>query len=87
MGLAVFQILAEKIKKQVVSEFAALVDSDFVEDAVVNFENVGWAERERLLTSLEEVKRIPRETFAKRLARDGVKASVPGVEVDVRPWQ
>ncbi|MGY4458008.1 hypothetical protein ACVWYI_001968 [Bradyrhizobium sp. LB13.1] len=87
VGLAVFQILAEKIKKQVVSEFAALVDSDFVEDAVVNFENVGWAERERLLTSLEEVKRIPRETFAKRLARDGVKASVPGVEVDVRPWQ
>lgn len=87
VSLAIFQILTEKTKTNVVSEFAALIDSGFVEDAVLNFEGVGRPERERLLASLEEVKGINRESFAKRLARDGVKASVPGVEIDARPWR
>lgn len=87
VGLAVFQILAETTRKRVVSEFAALIDSNFVEDAVINFESVNWAERERLLSSLERVNRISRESFAKKLSRNGVKASVPGVQMHARPWQ
>ncbi|WP_156489470.1 hypothetical protein [Bradyrhizobium sp. DOA1] len=87
VGLAVFPILAETTMDKVVSEFAALIDSNFVEEAVTNFESVNLAERARLLSSLDRVNRVSLESFAKKLRRNGLKASVPGVEIDARPWQ
>jgi hypothetical protein len=87
LALAIFPLMSEVLRERVVSEFTGLVDSGFTEDAAINLTGVGWEQRDRLLTSLASVNVIPREALAKRLARDGVKASVPGVEIDERLWR
>ncbi|WP_456632809.1 hypothetical protein [Bradyrhizobium sp. USDA 10063] len=87
LGLAVFPMLSGAMQQNAVSEFASLVDSGFIEDAAISLTSVGWAQRERLLASLERVNIMQREAFVKRLLRDGVKAAVPGVETDERPWR
>lgn len=87
LTLAVFQLLTNVVQQGVISEFAALVDSGFVEDAATNFERAGATERDRLLRCLERVDMAQRQAFAKRLSFDGLKVSVPGVEVGDRPWR
>ncbi|MET4369770.1 hypothetical protein ABIA99_002457 [Bradyrhizobium sp. LB12.1] len=87
VGLALFQSLSEATQQNVLTEFGAMINSGFIDDAAMNLEGVGWAERDRLLTTLERANEIPREAFARRLARDGVKAIVPGVEIDQRSWR
>ncbi|MGY4344977.1 hypothetical protein ACVWXM_001441 [Bradyrhizobium sp. GM7.3] len=87
VALAAFTGLAEAMQAQVVAEFAAMVDSEFVEDAALNMMGVGWPQRDRLLACLVDVDLIPREAFAKKLSREGLKVSVPGVELDDRLWR
>ncbi|MEZ2144648.1 hypothetical protein AAE026_20505 [Bradyrhizobium sp. DN5] len=87
LALAVFPMLCEATKAKVISEFAGMVDSGFTEEAAMALEGVGWANRERLLTGIEEVDIVARESLAKRLAFDKVKVSVPGVELDERLWR
>ncbi|MBM7488389.1 MULTISPECIES: hypothetical protein [Bradyrhizobium] len=87
LSLASFPALQGRVQESVVSEFSALVDGDFIEDAVTNLIGAGWAERERLLASLVRVDVISREAFAKRLIRDGIHVNVPGVEIDQRLWR
>lgn len=86
MALAVFLLLSRAMQDRVVSEFADMVDAELTELAASNLTGIGWGYRERLLASLEHVDILPREIFAKRLARDGVKVNVPGVDVNERPW-
>jgi len=87
LALAAFASLNETMQAKVVSEFAGLVESDFAEDATLNLMGVGWKRRDRLLASLANVNLIPREAFAKRLSREGLKVSVPGVELEDRLWR
>ncbi|MBO4227980.1 hypothetical protein [Bradyrhizobium neotropicale] len=87
LGLAVFPMLSGAMQENAVSEFASLVDSGFIDDAAISLTSTGWAQRERLLVSLERVDIVQRVAFVKRLLRDGVKAAVPGVEIDERPWR
>ncbi|MCK1735270.1 hypothetical protein IVA79_15130 [Bradyrhizobium sp. 138] len=85
--LAAFPFLPGVLQKRVISEFSAMVDSDFIDDAALNVMTVGWAFRERLAAGLEQVDLISRERLAKRLATDRVKLRIPGVEIDDRPWR
>jgi hypothetical protein len=87
LALAIFPLLDEALQRKVVSEFASMVDSELTEEAALNLTGVGWSHRAKLLASLERVDIIPREAFAKRLARDGVKATVPGVDIPERIWR
>ncbi|SFP81299.1 hypothetical protein SAMN05216330_110207 [Bradyrhizobium sp. Ghvi] len=87
LALAAFHNLSEASQAAVVSEFAAMVDSDFTEAAARNLMDVGWEQRDRLLGSLANVELIPREAFAKKLSREGLKVSVPGVYLDERLWR
>lgn len=87
VALAILPMLNGPSQENVVSEFAAMVESDFIDYAAFNLTSVGWEHRERLLSGLEHADIIRREAFAKKLARDGVKASVPGIEIDERPWR
>ncbi|WLB47931.1 hypothetical protein QIH93_08145 [Bradyrhizobium ottawaense] len=87
LALAVFQMLNERMQESVISEFAAMVDSDFIGVAAANLQSVGWSHRERLLAGLGQVDIMPREVFAKWLAQNGVKVTVPGVNSDERPWR
>jgi hypothetical protein len=84
LALAVFPSLSTEMQTKVVSEFCGLIDSNFIESAASNLMGIGWAQRDRLLASLVNVELIPREAFAKRLWQDGLKISVPGVELDER---
>ncbi|MGY3146029.1 hypothetical protein ACVWYQ_003028 [Bradyrhizobium sp. USDA 3397] len=83
-ALAAFPMLSEATQQKAEIEFAAMVDSGLVEQAVINFTSVGWEQRDRLLVSLERADVISREQFAKRLARDGVKVNVPGIVIEER---
>ncbi|WP_143278735.1 hypothetical protein [Bradyrhizobium sp. Y36] len=87
VALAAFESLSEVMQTSVVSEFAGLVDSDFTDAAALNLIGVGWEWRGRLLSGLVNVDLIPREAFAKRVARDGVTISVPGIQLDERWWR
>ncbi|WP_439405852.1 hypothetical protein ACNJX9_31425 [Bradyrhizobium sp. DASA03076] len=87
LALAIFPMLSEAMRQNVVSEFAALVDSNFIDVAAANLAGVGWPQREVLLRGLTQVDVISREALAKRLARDGLMANVPGVDVDERLWR
>jgi len=86
LALSIFSMLNEVGQQKAIAEFAAILDSNFIEQAELNLTSVGWEQREQLLAGLERVDITSREAFAKRLARDGVKVSVPGVELDER-WQ
>ncbi|WP_155255550.1 hypothetical protein [Bradyrhizobium elkanii] len=86
LALAIFSMLPAATREAVVTEFARLVDSQFIEDAATNLVGVGWAQKERLLVALEGVDINARRILAKRLSMKGVKVDVPGIETDERPW-
>lgn len=86
LALAVFSALGDNVQKSVISEFAHMVDSDFIEVAASNLRSVGWVQRDRLLAALEPIDILPKEKLAKMLARDGIKVAIPGVEMNERPW-
>jgi len=81
-ALAVLLELDKQTQEKVISEFAAMIGSEFFEQATQNLTGVGWAHKERLLESLRQVDAAAREMFAKRLVYFGVKATVPGVNSD-----
>jgi hypothetical protein len=87
LALAIFPLLGEQLQQKVVAEFAGMVESEFTDDAARNLTGVGWTQKDRLLASLGGVSLIAREAFAKRLAYDGVKATVPGVDLPERMWR
>lgn len=87
LALAAFSSLSEPLKEVVVLEFAAMVRSDLVEEAVINLTTVGWTYRERLLAGLEQVDLSDRKRFAIRLSEEGARAEVPGIVQYERPWR
>ncbi len=87
LALAIFSLLSKSRQQEVLAEFAALINNGFIEEAAINLTSVGWVERERLLESLKQLDVASREIFAKRLARDGVRVSIPGIEQDERYWR
>jgi hypothetical protein len=82
--LAIFPLLSGAMQRSAISEFAALVDCGFIDDAAASLTRAGSALQERLLKSLERVDIGPREALARKLSSDGVKVSVPGVELEER---
>ncbi len=86
LALAVFPSLDAGTQNSVVAEFAAMVDSGFIDDAKFNLTGIGWTHRDRLLASLARVDAQQKYYLLKRLLSDGMQVSIPGVEADVRPW-
>ncbi|WP_298241374.1 hypothetical protein [uncultured Bradyrhizobium sp.] len=87
LALASFPMLSSRLQGRVIAEFAALVDSDFIEVAVNNLETVGWAQRESLLSGLKTVDMESKERLSRRLSADGINVKVPDIEFDERPWR
>ncbi|WP_156446748.1 hypothetical protein [Bradyrhizobium yuanmingense] len=86
-ALAVLSMLSESTKSAVISEFAAMVDTDFIENTALNLRGVGWQYRERLLAALVSVDVVSRQKLYRRLKADGITVSVPGIPFDERPWR
>ncbi|MBB4260155.1 hypothetical protein [Bradyrhizobium sp. CIR3A] len=84
LALAAFPLFGDDLQAKIVSEFCALVNSQFIDTAVLNFVSSGPYQRNRLLQSLSQTDLIPREMFAKQLAREAVSVTVPGVSIDER---
>lgn len=70
---------AHRIISRAVSEFAELVDADFIEQAAVNLTTVGWSQRDRLLAALDHVDVASKEKLSRRLLADGIKVKISGV--------
>lgn len=87
LALATFADLIGTTQQRVVSEFTGMVDSEFTDAAALNLMGVGWMQSERLLASIAVVNIVPRESFARRLAREGLMVRVPGVELEERTWR
>ncbi|MCK1663450.1 hypothetical protein [Bradyrhizobium sp. 151] len=87
IALALFSLLGEPGQEEVVAEFAGLVESEFIDDAALNLLGVGWAHRERLVSSLQRADVTGREALAKRLSQEGIKVAIPGIQNDERPWR
>lgn len=87
LALAVFPMLGEPMRSLVTSEFAGMVDADFVDDSAVNLMGTGWRFREQLLGALGSTDVVSKQNLSKRLAADGVRLRIPGVEYDERPWR
>jgi hypothetical protein len=87
-ALSLYRSLPEQLKTQAVLEFAAMVNSGFIDDAAENLRGPGWPIRDILLASLPDVREKYRIMLAVRLRRLGVEVAVPGVEMpELRPWQ
>ncbi|SPP97734.1 conserved protein of unknown function [Bradyrhizobium vignae] len=86
LALAVFAILPGPVQGTVISEFANTVDSDFIAEAELTLTSVGWPHRERLLAGLAGIDLAPKQALRKRLSNDGIKVSIPGIQVEERPW-
>lgn len=87
LALSVFALMQGASQQKTVSEFAGLVSSGFVDAASSNLIGAGWSQREQLLGALSPLDSMAREAFAKKLAHEGVREAVPGVEMVERPWR
>lgn len=87
LALAVFSQFSVRMQAAITSEFSEMVDSDFIEAAAANLTSVGWAHRSGLLSALGSIDLASKRSFYKRLSADGIKISIPGFEVDERPWR
>lgn len=86
LALAIFTMLGETVRNEVVSEFASMVDSGFLEDATANLISVGWPYRKLLLASLTSADVANRQALSKLLAANGVRTEIPGIQQSDRPW-
>lgn len=86
VALSIYSILTKLQQQRIVGEFARMVDTDFIDDAVSNLTGVGWAHRDQLLGSLAGVDIASRQSLAKQLSNNGYKVRIPGIDAENRPW-
>lgn len=86
IAISVFRNLSDEMQARVVLEFGALVDSKFTDAAALNLIGTSPEIRVLLASGLESVELVEREALAKKIAREGMKVDIPGVQVDERLW-
>ena len=84
---ATFNFLDSATQNLVVAEFSEMVDADFIEDTTSNLLGAGWPQRDRLAAALGNTNVIFRKALYNRLAFEGIKLKIPGIEYDERPWR
>ena len=86
-ALAIYNILPSDLQVLVLAEFASLVNSGFLKQALTNLKGPGWPLREALLSELLGTKLAMRQYFYKMLRADGFDLEIPGVERrEFRSW-
>ncbi|WP_456840305.1 hypothetical protein [Bradyrhizobium sp. USDA 4486] len=87
-ALAVYDVLPPDVQGQVRSEFAALVSSGLLNDAVRSLVGPGWRLRDVLLAELERSSLAMRQYLSNMLHSEGVDVDIPGVERKLsRGWR
>lgn len=87
LALAAFSQLSMKMQEALILEFAEMVDADFIDAAAANLTSVGWLYCSDLLNALSGIDPVSKRSLYKRLSADGIKVSIPGLDVDERPWR
>jgi hypothetical protein len=85
-ALRAFADLPPDLSEMVVDEFAHLLDSGFMNETIAALTGPGWPIRNRLLAGISKVGQVHRREFARELLRRGYRVSVPGIELEPRPW-
>ncbi len=87
-ALAIYGTLPADLKEMARNEFAAIVASSFIPDAVRILKGPGWTIRDELLPKLTTVRLDFRLWLDKELRAEGLTVEIPGVEArEFRPWQ
>lgn len=87
LALSTMSFLGNGYQQAVVSEYAGIVDADFVEVGAFILANSGWQSRDRLLSGLTSVDLREREALNRQLSRIGIRVAIPGIELEERPWR
>lgn len=87
LALAIFPSLIDRTQQAVVSEFAEIVDGDFIEQAARTLTGVGWARKELLLGALLDADEPAKISLWKRLRAEGIDVRIPGIDYTERPWR
>lgn len=87
IALAIFPVLDTAMQDQVSTEFAAIVDANFIQVAARLLSDGALAYGDHLFPALETADLLARERLAIRLRTDGIKAEIPGVYLDDRLWR
>lgn len=87
-ALAIFSQLSPELRDEAINEFAGLVRSGFIAEAVDILVGPGWPIREKLMSGLRAEPLIQRERLARAVYNRGYDISVPGVKPTApRPWR
>jgi hypothetical protein len=84
LALAIFPSLPPDLANRALTEFAELLQPEFVSAAADNFAGLGSSVREALLERIKDAPQSERYTFAQRLADRGVEVAVPGIVLPKR---
>jgi len=88
LGLVIFPQLDAPTQDLVVSEFAGMVDSRYINDATLNLAGPGWTIRDRLVDALADIDPATKLALARSLYSRGVNLTIPGVDgIGERPWR
>ena len=86
--LAMLPALDAELARDVLDEFAALVENDLHQEAAAIFANTNPANRDRILARLASVSEPNRRRFSQELAIRLPYVAVPGISrEDQRPWK
>jgi hypothetical protein len=87
LAFSVFQQLPAEFREHTISEFGALLESKFSEQAAEIFIGPAWPERKSILSHLTRVTHQDLQLFADALYRRGYNVNVPGInQRDLGPW-
>jgi hypothetical protein len=88
LALSSFDKVDGVTQEKIVSEFAAMLNSRFIDTAASNFVGPGWPLRERLLENLDDVDPAAKQVFAKHLYNLGLKINSTNLpNFGDRPWR
>jgi hypothetical protein len=86
--LAIYDTLPPDLQENARNEFASIVRTGWIRDAVKILKGAGWRHHQVLLAGLGTVSLDFRLQLARALRAEGLMADVPGVEPqEFRPWR
>ena len=78
IAFAIFHQLPPDLAENAMNEFTRLIESKFIDEAVDIFTGPAWSERDLLLSRLERVAEVDRQSFSNALHNRGYDVNVPG---------
>lgn len=86
--LAIYDVLPPDLQASARKEFASIVRTGLIRDAVRILRSAGWRNRDELVAGLSSVRLDLRLQLERALRSEGLTVQIPGVEApEFRPWR